>query len=91
MKCYSSFNILEISSNLGVKMISILLFFAFPSAVSLLINGAYSPRPAAVKFSYFTLAFADTMFTIAVARFVDKSQLFSTPPPIVPVILSLSV
>ena len=31
------------------------------------------------------------MFTIAVARFVDKSQLFSTPPPIVPTILSLSV
>ena len=34
---------------------------------------------------------ADKIFTIAVARFVDKSQLFSTPPPIEPVILSLSV
>ena len=76
----SSFNIRYNSSNLGVKIISILLFFAFPSAVSLLIKGANSPRPAAVKFSFLIFAFADKIFTIAVARFVDKSQLFSTPP-----------
>ena len=64
-------------------MISILLFFALPSAVSLLIKGAYSPRPAAVRFLLSIALFSDKIFTIAVARLVDKSQLFSTPPPIV--------
>ncbi len=49
--CYISFNNFEISSNLGVKITSIRLFFALPSAVSLCAIGANSPRPAAVKFS----------------------------------------
>jgi hypothetical protein len=47
---YNWFNILEISSNFGVKMISILLFLALPSAEELLASGAYSLLPAAVKF-----------------------------------------
>jgi hypothetical protein len=80
---YNSFNNLEISSNLGVKIISIRLFFAFPSAVSFDINGAYSLLPAAVILALFTFGLAVKIVTMAVARFVDKSQLFSTPPPIV--------
>jgi len=84
-------NILEISSNFGVKIISILLFFAFPSGVSLLIIGAYSPRPAAVKFCFLIPVFSPRIFTMAVALLVDKSQLSSMPPPMFPKILSLSV
>ena len=69
-----SFNNLEISSNFGVKMTSIRLFLAFPSAVSFDAIGAYSPLPAAVKFSGRMEAFSLKMFTIAVARLVERSQ-----------------
>ena len=56
-------------------MTSIRRFLALPSAESLLAIGANSPRPAAVRFSGWIAVFSLKILTIAVARFVDKSQL----------------